>query len=403
MTPVTSGGDFGAEKAKQAELGAAGGAVAGPAGEVLGNMIAPQILPEAQRMMDRGVSLLPGQMFGPGLRRGTEQITTSVPFSGAAVAGAMRRGIEDFNRAAYNEALAPIGQKFAGKEVGWEGVDQLEKQLSKEFDRVKGMIDWRPDKKTLADLTELLDLSKEMPADEARRLAAFIKNRVLKRIGPEGVMDGTTFKQVESELSQEARNIYRNPNATAGERQLASGLDSVNAILRDTLERQNPHVRSALQAINTAWAHLVRIRDAAANRVKSLGVFTPGDLLSAERKAAGRRIFGRGEGLMQDFARDAETVLGNRIPDSGTAPRLATMGEITELGGLAVHNPLLAAAQIGAHALHAAAYTAPGLSFLRTVAGAGFPKTRNALAQVPRAAGNMLAPLAGMAAAGGPQ
>lgn len=67
-----------------------------------------------------------------------------------------------------------------------------------------------------------------------------------------------------------------------------------------------------------------------------------------------------------------------KVPDSGTARRYATMGEIGELAAMALHNPMAAAAQLGAHGAHALGYTSPGVNFLRTLAGAGLPHTRNA-------------------------
>jgi hypothetical protein len=348
---------------------------------MIGAAIAPNILPAAQRLLDRGVRLTPGQLFG-GARKATEEVTASVPFSGHAVSAAFRRGIEDFDRAVYDEVLRRIGQKFQGTAIGHEGIDQLERQLSAEYERLKPQIQFRADNGFAQDLDNLRVLVSEMPRDEARQFAAILKNRVVQRLGRAGTMDGETFKIVESELSQKSRQLQR--SEVAGQRELGKAVDEINALLRANLERSSPKIAQELRNLNTAWAAFARVRRASVNRPTSGGVFTPGDLLRAEKHAAGERVFARGDGLLQDIAHDGEQVLGGKYPDSGTARRYATMAELGELGATALHNPVAAAAQLGAHGAHALAYTSPGLSFLRTLAGAGFPNTRNTLANLVR-------------------
>jgi hypothetical protein len=164
------------------------------------------------------------------------------------------------------------------------------------------------------------------------------------------------------------------------------------------LERSSPAVAKELRDLNTAWAAFARVRRAAVNRPSSGGVFTPADLLRAEKHAAGERVFARGDGLLQDIARDGQEVLASKTPDSGTARRYGTVAEVGELAYTALHNPMAAAAQLGAHAVHAAAYTAPGLNFLRTLAGAGFPHTRNVMAGLVRGGPPRIAPQLGFQA-----
>jgi hypothetical protein len=393
--PVTGGGDYWGEKAAQVGTGAALGGALGVAGSAAGSMIAPKILPAAQRLLDRGVRLTPGQLFG-GARKGMEEVSASVPFSGHAVSAAFRRGIEDFNKAVYDEVLAKIGQRFQGTTIGHDGVDQLERHLSAEYERLKPQIQFRADNGFANDLDNLRVLASEMPHDEARQFAAILKNRVVQRMGRQGVMDGETFKTVESELSQKSRQLHR--SEVAGQRDLGKAVDEVNAMLRANLERSSPAVARELRDLNTAWAAFARVRRAAVSRPASGGVFTPADLLRAEKHAAGERVFARGDGLLQDIARDGQEVLASKVPDSGTARRYATMGEVGELAAMALHNPVAAAAQLGAHAAHATAYTAPGLNFLRTLAGAGLPHLRNALAGFVRGGPPRIAPQLGFQA-----
>jgi len=94
--------------------------------------------------------------------------------------------------------------------------------------------------------------------------------------------------------------------------------------MRQNLERINPRYAGELRQINSGWAMYARIRDAAAQRRTSGGVFTPSDLLGAVKKgdrSVSKGSFARGDALMQDFAEAGQQVLPSKIPDSGTAGR----------------------------------------------------------------------------------
>ena len=395
MMPTQGGDNFLAQKAQQAGLGAATGGVLGAGGEIASRIVAPAIAPAARRLLDAGVRLTPGQLLG-GMAKGAEgRLTSIIP----TASGAIRRSIEDFNRVAYDKVLAKIGKAYEGKTVGYDGIKAVEKQISTEYNKILPHVEFKADKQFVDDLQNLRDMASEMPIDEARQFAAILKNRVVRRMGAQGVMDGQTFKTVESELSQVSRDLHQ--SEVAGQRDLGRAIDTVNGMLRENLERQNPAVAAKLRNINGAWAAFTRIRDAASNRGKSLGIFTPADLLTAAKRGAGRRVFARGDALMQDLARDAEEVLPSNVPDSGTAGRLL-IGEAfvgSGIGALLSHPEALIAMLGGT-----AAYTAPGVALMRNAAGAGLPATRNFLARAIRNTGQAVAPAAGAAfAAPSPQ
>lgn len=377
--PVT-GNDFWREKAKQVGVGMALGGGLGVAGEGIARGIAPAILPAAQRLMDQGVRLTPGMMLG-GITKGTENRLSSVV---PTISGAVKRAIDDFNIAAYNKVLGRIGQKYTGKEVGYDGIKQVEKQISDAYNRLLPQIQFRVDTAFVNDITNLRTLASYMPRDDARRFTAIFNNEFMGRIDSRGTMDGKTLKMVESELSRLSGQFSR--SESTGDRQLGNAVGEINAAIRDNLERQNPKHADQLRRLNGAWAAFVRIRDAAANRSRSGGVFTPGDLLTASKRAAGKRVFARGDALMQDLARDAQEIIPNTYPESGTAGRL-TAGLLLGEGAHLLHPGALATV-IGANA----AYTRPGVAGLRFLAGAGLPQTRNLLSRAVRQGVNALAP-----------
>jgi hypothetical protein len=353
----------------------------------------PTILPAAQRLMDMGVRLLPGQMRG-GIAKTTEEATTSVPFSGAAVEAAQRRAIQDFNRAMYDKVLSFIGARHGTEEAGRAGVVAVEKKLSNAYETLKPYIHFHADPTYNAEVDNLKSLVSGIPDHQSF-------DNILKRVdvmmGPEKTMDGTTFKEVESELSSVARD-WHDPRNTMLQRKIGDAVSSLLGSMRENLERHSPEVSGELKKLNTAWAAFVRLREASTRRPTSGGVFTPGDLLAAEKKVAGKNVFARGDGLLQSAAEDAERVIGSRYPDSGTARRYGMIGEIGEMGyGLATH-PALVAAQIAGHIAHGMAYTSPGVALLRGAAGAGMPGIRNVLARIARSTAPIVAPSVGMTA-----
>lgn len=272
-------------------------------------------------LQDRGIKLTPGQMRGGQVRR-LEEAHKSDPLVGEAIRNAENEAITGFNKAMYNEVLKPIGEKFTGEEAGTKGVKEVGDRLSRAYDEIKPRLSLNPDDELLSDLSEIRSRSSELPPAQEKQLEAILNNRVLHRLR-EGAMDGEAFKQVESELTTLARS-YKS-SSDAAQRELGGHLEEVTGALRDNLERTaSPEVRERLKDINTGWAMLTRLEGAAGRRATSGGVFTTGDLLGSIKtadKSVRKRTFARGDALLQDFANQANDVLPNRLPDSGTAER----------------------------------------------------------------------------------
>lgn len=395
---VTPSAPYGAQEGRNVLAGAALGGAIGGGANMLAGAIKPAISAAAARLLGKDVGLTPGQVLGGGFKS-TEEKLTSVPFSGGAVAAAHRRALEGWNRSVFNDVLGLAGERYSGTATGYDGLAEVEKQLSARYDQLKPLIRFKADAQYNADVKNLRTLVSGLPSDLARAFNSVV-GRVNKMAGSQRTMDGQTFKEVESEVSDLART-WRSPTNSMIERKVGDALQDLLGALRENIERHSPPgVRPELRSLNTAWAGLVRLRDAVARRATSGGVFTPGDLLAAEKKMAGKAVFARGDGMLQQTARDAQEVMGNRYPDSGTAGRGATLGEIAGVGSAALANPLAAVGVAAAHLLHAGAYSGMGVNFLRGMAGAGFPQTRNALAEIVRTAGRLAAPAAGVAIAG---
>lgn len=349
LNPVT-GGDFWDEKAGQVGIGAAGGAVAAPLVGALARVISPKasVNADLDLLKQEGVRPTVGQALG-GTWNTLEQKATSLPIVGDAIAGARRRAVEDFNEAAINRAVAPVGGsvKGSGQQAVSEAGDILSAAYEKAIGKVKGVFFDTP--QFNQELGTLQQMAQSLEPAHAARFNKTLSDVVLGRMSPVGAMDGKAFKMVDSELGQLAARYGKSP--MAGEQELADAVRELQRVMRSEVARSSPEFSDALKAADKGWANLVRVEGAASRAVNREGVFTPGQLNLAARtgdRSVRHRASARGDALMQDLATAGQNVLGNTVPDSGTAGRLLTMGA----GAL---NP----AALAALPVAAATYSAP--------------------------------------------
>src|SRR5208282_6174487 len=118
-----AGAETGAPGAKGAAIGAALGAGTAGLGAGAGRLVKKFVQPEAQRLMDAGVKLTPGQMKGGAASSMEEKLSGTMPITGHLIKKARDQSIHDWNTATLNRALAPIGEKITGSEKsGYEAV-----------------------------------------------------------------------------------------------------------------------------------------------------------------------------------------------------------------------------------------------------------------------------------------
>jgi hypothetical protein len=356
--------DYWSTKAKDVAAGAATGALTGGAFGALGRVVSPKAStnPDVQALMDAGVTPTPGQILG-GRAAQFEEKLGSVPVVGGMVQNARARAMEDFNRAAINKALEPIGEALdKGTPVGREAIGQAIDTVNGAYARLLPSLTVKVDQTFAQGLGSLATMARDLPADRAAQFGKILENQVLGKFNPQtGIMTGETMKSVESELGRLASS-YRN-SPVGDERLLGSAIQELQSTLRGLVQRSNPEAAGTLAATNQAYATLLRVQDAAAKVGSPNGAFTPAALTSSVKKFDSSfrdRAFARGDALLQDFAEAGKNVLGNKVPDSGTAGRMLVGGGIPAAAMYAYNNPLAAGA-IGAGAgLGMLPYTAAG-------------------------------------------
>ncbi|MNU79423.1 hypothetical protein D3C71_690370 [compost metagenome] len=338
MNPVTQG-NYEAEKLKQAGTSALFGGALSTAGAGLGRLLAPRAAqnPQVQGLLNEGVTPTPGQLVG-GMAQRTEDKLMSVPVVGDAIQAARRRGQEEFNRAALNRAVEPIGGRVTA--VGREGMQQVDGAISAAYDSLLPRLTFRADAEFGRELGRLQQMVVTLPEQQARQFENIVRSQVASRLTPQGAATGQNFKLIESEIGRLAREY--GSSAVAGERSLGAALGELQTSLRGALSRANPHLAPELGQINQAYANYVRLQRAAGGAGAENGLFTPAQLSAAVRasdSSVRKGRFARGEALMQDLSDAGKAVMGSKVPNSGTADRMwAGLGAL--FGGGAINTAI---------------------------------------------------------------
>lgn len=349
INPVTEG-DYAEEKLRQTALGAAGG----KAGELIAKgasrVLSPMNAAIVRKLRGEGIEPTVGQALGGAFNK-IEEKATSLPLVGEMIGGARQRAQDQFNKATLNKALSPIGEKV--DEIGQAGIKQAGDKLSNAFDKAIGQVQGvKLDSKFNNELGNLRQLASGLDPNFQSKFEALIQDKLLGKAAPNGGMIGENFQKVYSDLGQEASRFAG--QQSFGARDYSNAVKQLQTLLQDTAERtSNPQAQTALKAAREGWAKLIRIEKAGAAAKGTEGVFTPGQLLNAVKASdtsVRDRATARGTALLQDWATAGQNVLGNKVPDSGTAGRLGW--GLAGLSGAA--NPVGTAAALGGGAL---AYT----------------------------------------------
>lgn len=349
LNPVATGDS----RLTNAGIGATGGLVGRAVGGALSRGLAPQTDDAARLLMQEGVTPTPGQIAG-GIAKRVEDSATSIPGVGDLVRVGQRRAVEDFNKAALNRALKPIGKSFDDlgvKSVGREAIGAADDAVSNAYKDLLPKLKVVADDNFIDDLISLDDLAQSLPDARYAQFQKIMDREVLGKFTNYGRMSGESMKEVDSKIGGLARDYMRSQDPE--QRALGSALKEMQETIRDLVYRVNPEHKTALKAVNTAYANLKRVDSAAATLGAKEGVFSPAQLKAATRRLDPRmakRGFGRGDALMQDLAEAGEKILGPTVPDSGTAGRLASMGLLG--GGATLLNPTAGAGLLAAGSIY---------------------------------------------------
>jgi hypothetical protein len=352
------GGSTSSEEAPSDVIGGAltGGVVGGTLGTI-GSAIAPKVQPQARQLQKEGISLTPGAAFG-GQIQAVEQAAESLPVAGQLVKSARQQSFEEFNKAAFNRALKELDTGVTvPKDLPLrEAADFTYGQISTKYNEIYPKVSLKYNNTIEKQFNALGKKYSEanLGKDAADQFQSQL-NSIKKRL--EGnKLSGGQVKALKEDLRM-MTDAYK--GSVGSEKLLGNALNDLENSIMLSLRNQNPEYASQLKKADTAYANYKRVESAAAAAKGAEGAFTPAQLETAIKQGGTKSQYARGKALMQDLSNPAYDVLGNKIPDSGTANRLALSGLLT---GAAHYIEPTAAVPT---ALASGLYTKPGMSLFQ--------------------------------------
>jgi hypothetical protein len=330
-----AGAADGGDRVMGAVRGGLSGLVGSGVGQGVAKGVGAAISPTGGRLADlyeQGVRPTPGQRFANSGIAGrainaTEEALQSVPVVGSAIQGARQGARDQWQVAAWNSALGEIGEKLPGKMKPGTGAHQFAQQkFNQVYDKAREGMIVAADEQLASEVGQLGEGIANLAEPSIRRFENIVRNTVLRRAGD--VIDGASYKKIQSELGKTIRGIRKSPS---GDGELADALEELSGIIDSAARRHSdPQAVALLDAADKGYAKFVQIEQASGRGGvgKEAGTFSPNDFAGAV-KGNGQRVrskaYNQGEGLMQDFAEQGQQ-LSDRMGNSFTTDRALVVG-----------------------------------------------------------------------------
>jgi hypothetical protein len=266
-----------------------------------------------KKLMGEGVVPTPGQAAGGWVNR-MEQRLESVWGIGDIIKYARNRATKELDEAAIRKAL-PQGTAEEIK-AGKAGIERAGEIVDEAYDTAYKQITGKV-KPDTGFFRGLQDIPKQegidLPPSLAERFDSLVKDRVVSKLAGEGG-DAEAVRAAQNSLGALARK-YR-ASADPDQRALGQAFAEAKSKLRELVSRQaDPEFKGTLDALDKNYSALLAVEKAAGYQGSREGVFTAEALKRASKKSTTE---------VRNLAETGTDVLGNTVPDSGTAGRLIT-------------------------------------------------------------------------------
>jgi hypothetical protein len=337
--------------------------------------------PIAQRLANEGVTTTPGMRAaerGTAVGRSLGALEEKAGAVLPPIKNARAKAVEQWNTARLNESLRSAGiqgsvpKGYTGRDAIKYTYQQLQDRYNDLYSRARLDLNQAPKLKQALQNARARFANARNPNDpnsrvlneeQSHTLKDIIDNTMIRNFSRKGEMSGQKLKEIEETLRVEAEEHEK--RGSYQDRQLAGVLRELRESFKQSVSDQNPKISKDLDAVDKGYAQYKLSERASVQSATKSGGYTPGQRLMAAKArdtSADKGRFARGEERGQTEAEEAQSVLGNTQPDSGTPFGSALVGAALGLGGGLTHlNPAVIAAAIGSPAV----YSQPVLKLLQ--------------------------------------
>ena len=316
------GANTGQDPLASAAMGAAGSTVGQGLAKGVGAVArGASVSPAVQQLRSAGIPLTIGQTLG-GMSKSLEDKLMSVPGLGDMLRNRRVEGLQGLNRAAFQEAGAPIG--YTPQNIGKEGLQELFDASGNAYDSATAGVNAKIDPKAMADLAMARAMGVRMPPNMQAGYEKVLQNYV-DPVTDAGAMTGQAYQQATRAL----KGHKGKPPGDAFEQEWRDAITVNQDALRGVMERGGgQRTVQGLNAADASYRSAKTLEDAildrAAGGAASGETFlaTPNQLQRAGRKTQKKYP---GPRPFETLADAGQEVLPSQIPDSGTAGRIAAM------------------------------------------------------------------------------
>lgn len=289
--------------------------------------------PEAQRLIDQGVDLTPGQMNPKGIINKLEQATQeAVPLVHPIMRGAREGANTSFQKMVIEKGAAP-GTKVAGDAT--EMLDQAYASFDPMYEKAKGFpvsaqIVNTGKNTSLADAFTSAAKDRSVQADIKTRLstADWLANKLSAlKPKPGQTLDSGQLLDLRSDIRAQIRKNRMAKDSAKNDS--ADLLHNAEQATTKALESQLPlDALSALREADARYGLYKTIENAAVKAKDKPGGFTPEMLSQAVKEATEKGPYARGGGRLRQEARDAKATLAPNAAVTGAMLPSATMATV---------------------------------------------------------------------------
>jgi len=294
-----------------------GGGTSGALG-VVGRAVSPKLQQGAKELQQKGVKLTPGQAFG-GTIETLEQSAQSIPLIGNMIKGTRGEAFKDFNKAAVNKSLESLNIKISKNASGRNVIKEGQEIISKSYDEIAEKMIFTPKAGIDASLKKITkEYSGDLDASQLKLLGGVISD-VTKKTSKH--MDGKQIQRLQQDIK---KKMARYAKSTGSDQAYFESLQDVFRVLETNLQRQNPKLAKQMRDTNKAFGAFTKVEMAMAKAKGIDATFTPEALSGAVKagdKSARKRLYASGDAPLTKFSDEGISVLGSKVPDSGTMGR----------------------------------------------------------------------------------